>query len=160
MTRDLDPDRRRPAPPHPGFESIRFESIRPEIPVRLCKLCGCAVVDTPNALIVLTVWDNQIRAMAIRHGSPPAPPATHAAPGGVDGANQEPAPTPGSIPPPGTASPVPGGAKRAGRDTGGGSGKGPVHVPAGTTLDPEQVELLEWEQAHAAPTGNPARFAR
>jgi hypothetical protein len=106
MTRHLDPDRRRPAPPHPGFAQLPLD-----VDSDVCRLCRALVPATELARARHVEWDAKVVMVATvaltsqlsgsvappkapadpdPPSSPPTPPqeaSTAAGRGGVEGAN-------------------------------------------------------------------------
>jgi hypothetical protein len=132
----LDPDRRRPAPPHPGFKKRRID-----VDMEICHWCGALVPadeleftkheDWDRRIVsrFLTLFDRLPGASTPRDGDPPA------------GTTRPPAPATQATSPAGEGGP--GGRQDAG---GGAEGTGETAQPAPTgPNDPEQADLLAYE---------------
>jgi hypothetical protein len=60
---DRDPDRRRPAPPHPGYAQKPLD-----IDLDICRLCRAVVPATETARTKHAEWDRKIAALAAQLG--------------------------------------------------------------------------------------------
>jgi hypothetical protein len=156
MTHHLDPDRLRPAPPHPGFAPLL-----PDVDADVCRLCRALVPATEVARARHVEWDAKVVMVATvaltsqLSGSaaglaPPAAPAgpdpnvpspPHEVPG-IDHPNRD--GDEDANPPPDPASPGPGGAQppRPASTTG--------KRAAGRGVNDEAAELALFEQARAS----------
>src|SRR5262245_26929023 len=159
MTHHLDPDRRRPAPPHPGFDNRAID-----VDMEVCRWCSALVPADERLRTKHENWDQRIVARFLElfdrvdhlsgvgsrgqtsavtpadaspapdHNGASTPPPGHGSRGGAEGhqqATQTGAARPrGATTPSGDVPPSPGGPQRAGRGSGG-SGKGHDRTPAG-----------------------------
>jgi hypothetical protein len=140
----LDPDRRRPAPPHPGFDQRQID-----VDIDVCRWCGAHVPASERERTKHEEWDGRIVArfltlferLELQPGA-----STPAAGGPPAGTTRPPAPT--TTP---ATSPAGEGGPGGRQDAGGGvEGTGDATQPAPTgPTDPEQADLLAYEQTLA-----------